>query len=106
MLSDGTNSRKVSEAEQAQLDAQNARARAERGAKLADDKNAREQATQKELRRVQSEKIEAYRQQMLAAWTGTPAEFEAAWPHILQEWQIEQAKSALAARRADIEELL
>jgi hypothetical protein len=53
-------------------------------------------------------KIDAYRQQVRGAWIGDDTSFEAAWPTLLQQWRIDQARAAvdstLAAVRARVME--
>lgn len=40
--------------------------------------------------------IEGYRQQVRGAWVGDQASFDAAWPALLQRWQIAQVSATLA----------
>ncbi|HEY3228202.1 MAG TPA: hypothetical protein VGJ87_03220 [Roseiflexaceae bacterium] len=46
--------------------------------------------------------IADYRGRMRLAFRGTDAQFEAAWPRILEDWQIEAARQALDANEQRI----
>jgi hypothetical protein len=45
-------------------------------------------------------KIADYRAQMRGAFPGNDAQFDAAWPRILEQWQIDQARAQLDATMA------
>jgi hypothetical protein len=71
-------------------------------------REAAEQQAEAERERAQQERERARiaaeqehcRRQARAAWIGTDAEFEAAWPRIWSDYQIEQAQRAIEAGRA------
>ena len=54
-----------------------------------DAKNAEWQAEQDKRNQAQ---IDAYKAQCRAAWIGDERSFSAAWPRLLEDWQIEEAK--------------
>ena len=61
-----------------------------------------EQATQQQAREAEAAaELERYKQQLQAAFPGTAAEFEAAWPQIKQQRQIEVMQQALARPEAE-----
>ena len=74
---------------------QNAKARA--SAKAAED--ARVEAAQQA--RIDAQ-IAAYKAQARGAWIGDQASFDAAWPDLLRQWQIDQARAAMEADKAAV----
>ena len=57
-------------------------------------KDAARQARQDEANEV---KINAYRHQARAAWIGDDKSFDDAWPRLLQDWQVENVRTATSS---------
>jgi hypothetical protein len=74
---------------------QNAKARA--AAKAAED--ARVEAAQQA--RIDAQ-IADYKTKARAAWLGDQASFDSAWPDILRQWQIDQARATMDAAHAAV----
>jgi hypothetical protein len=78
---------------------------------LASRQNKKELAEKKaaEEKRIQAQqdaqieaKIVAFKQQARGAWIGDQASFDAAWPTLLKQWQIDQVNATLDRTKAEV----
>jgi hypothetical protein len=73
--------------------AANEQARRHLEAKRKAEKDEQEKRAQEALAAYHQQQIDAYQEQMRAHWIGTAEQFTAAWPRMLEDWQIEQARA-------------
>ncbi len=79
----------------AEMARDNAAARARYQAGLAAERQARADAAEARHQERIAQQIDTYKQTARSAFMGTAADFEAAWPEILKQWQIKQSLDAL-----------
>ncbi len=75
----------------------NAEAREERRAQLQADEDAQAAARQAKHDAAALQAQEAYRRVAQATFPGTAQQFEAAWPRLLEEWQLRNTAGTLDA---------
>lgn len=78
--------------------AQNELARRERVKRQEEEKAAEEAKVQARIDAENQAKIDAYRQQVEARWVGTRESFLEAWPELLRQWQIDQARAGVSGQ--------
>ncbi len=81
----------------AEMARDNAEARARYQAGLATKRQAQAAAAEAQCQERIAQEIDTYKQTARSAFMGTAADFEAAWPEILKQWQIRQSLAALEA---------
>jgi hypothetical protein len=85
----------------ADLAIHNAQCRAAYQAELDAKYQAQAAAESAQQEQRSRQEADAHKQRVRAAFPGTPAEFEAAWPKILEAWQVQQALAVLDEHTAD-----
>ena len=79
----------------------NAEARARYQATLAAERQAQADQYAAAVEQRQQAEIDAHKRQARAAFPGTDAQFDDAWPEILRRWQTEHALAAMRTLEDD-----
>jgi hypothetical protein len=82
--------------------AQNELARRQNVKARADAKAAQEAKFEAQQNAANQAKIDDYRKQARGAWIGDSASFDAAWPRLLEQWQIDQVNATMDRTMAEV----
>jgi hypothetical protein len=77
-------------------------AKRKRDKQRAEAKAADDAKVQARIDAENTAKIDAYRQQVRGAWIGDDTSFDEAWPTLLQQWRIDQARAAVNSTLASV----
>ena len=88
------------------LRAGNELARRQHEKEVADKRKADDARAEAQHTALVEAKIATYKAQIRGVWVGDQASFDAAWPAMLQQWQIDQARATMDASTAAVRQRL